>query len=136
MEQKIDITNNRVNSPYRVPDGYFNDLSHAIMAKVDNESQAQPVGARRYLRLAGFAAGFAAMVMGLTWGFRIITDSMTSDQRVFDESMLLSMYDISSEDILQSQSRPDLDRDQVIDEMVDMQDVVEVDYYLTEEDFY
>lgn len=138
MKQKVDLSDNHLRSPYRVPDGYFSDLNRAIEARVANEYQVQPVGARRYLRLAGFAVGFAAMVMGLTWGFRIITDSMTSDQVSFDESMILSMYDISSEDILLSQDEwaVELDKQQVLDEVIQMQDAVDVDYYLIEEDLY
>lgn len=138
MKQKIDLSDGCLRTPYRVPDGYFSDLNHSIMARVESDSMEQPRGVRRYLRLAGFAVGFAAMVMGLTWGFRLITDSMTSDQITFDDSMILSMYDISSDDILldAAQGSVPLDEQQVLDEMVQMQDIAEVDYYLIEEDLY
>lgn len=140
MEPKINLDQNQLKSPYRVPDGYFSDLNHAIIAGVESQSQQQPSGIRRYLRLAGFAVCFASMVVGLTWGFRVITETMTGEQSSLDESVMLSMYNITTEDILQNeeyiQQNNEQSYQQIVDELILSQNAIDINYYLTEEDMY
>lgn len=112
-KEKINITDRKIKSAYRVPDGYFSDLHHKIMLSTADQIQNEEFetgstrggGWRRYFRLAGFAVSFAVMVVSFSWGFKVITERFDHNQSNNSYStgydlMLLSMYDITSNDII------------------------------------
>lgn len=53
-----------INDGFVVPDGYFADLQHDVIAKLTQQQGEAPNNTWRsaFIRTAGFAAGFAAMV--------------------------------------------------------------------------
>lgn len=85
---------------YRVPDGYFSQLNHQL-----KEAPLQPVqgGVWATVRsMFAFVGSFAVMVVMAIVGFYFTGYQAQTNETTVDELYLFSLYDISDEDIMDS----------------------------------
>lgn len=86
---------------YKVPEGYFSELNHKIVATSQQTAQG---GAWATLRsMTSFVMSFAVMVVIAITGY-YFTGHQAQTQEYEDENYyMISLYDISTEDIIQAQ---------------------------------
>lgn len=121
---------------YRVPDAYFSDLAHKIEYNAQQEARGTGSIWLPFLRMAGFTLGFGLFVVVGTIGFKFITNHMDSTSTsstlytlssttqsanitasgnasslisAYDDVTLISLYDISEEDIVMAFDESDGD---------------------------
>lgn len=107
MNMGSDTTNKRMTgrnetSPYRVPDGYFSDLNHAIRCRVMEANEAETTYAARGIwgrmrGVAGAAGAFGCLVLLAMAGFYFT--GYRAQVKEADEADLLLGYTLYSEDV-------------------------------------
>jgi len=89
---------------YKVPEGYFSDLNHLIMERVQGENAQEKVGLGTVLgRLSGFAVGFACIALLAMAGYYFTGYKAQMKEESSVEDYFFSMYDVSIDDIIDIQ---------------------------------
>lgn len=128
MKEDFNLEQQSRRSPYRVPDRYFSELNFKLNDIPTQSTYEHSWGGgawRTFLRMGGFALGFGVFVVLASVGMRFITanvgdasgisstsnnaitsqasssDIVTLESAVYvDDVALISMYDITQDDIL------------------------------------
>lgn len=131
QKDRIDIEKFSREHPYKVPDGYFSDLNHRIMDRVEEQIQSDEAGGvwSTFRRMGTFAMGFAVMVIMATVGYYFTGHQASQNEQLDEAYYLISMYDVTIDDILSVEQSDSLYNQSIAQAAIEYLDVYGYGYY-------
>lgn len=101
-DKKSTLSNQSKETPFRVPDRYFDDFSARLQTRIEGESRIVPNQPNRFIRILkpalGLAASFALIFLLVYWPVKTFTPNQSAENQAEDSNLtywdyINSIYD-------------------------------------------